>query len=79
MKLLPVQSSNIAAVGYDTIQNVLHIQFKGKDTVYEYNGVPVEVYELMISTDSIGSFYARNIKSNYKGKAIEGEKERTQQ
>lgn len=73
MILTPVKSSNLAAVGYDAAQNVLHVQFKGKETVYEHRGVPKEIYELMMSADSIGSFYARNIKSNYKGQALAGE------
>lgn len=75
MKLTPVQSSNIAAVGYDAISNTLFVQFKGKDTVYSHHGVPVETYELMMSADSIGSFYARNIKKNYAGQAVEGGKD----
>jgi hypothetical protein len=69
MQLTPVQSSNIAAVGYDAIQNILHIQFKGNDTVYQHHGVPAEAHALMMSVDSIGSFYARNIKKNYPTKS----------
>ncbi|MEX2462033.1 MAG: KTSC domain-containing protein [Paenibacillaceae bacterium] len=65
MQLTPVVSSNLAAVGYDNVQNVLHIQFKGNEIVYQKHGVPLEVYELMMSADSIGSFYARNIKNQY--------------
>jgi hypothetical protein len=72
--LTPVQSSNIAAVGYDQDQKILFIQFKGKETIYEHRGVPFDTYELMMSADSIGSFYARNIKKNYAGQAVEGEK-----
>ncbi|HIW33509.1 MAG TPA: KTSC domain-containing protein [Candidatus Paenibacillus intestinavium] len=63
--LIPVVSSNIAAVGYDSIQNVLSVQFKGKQTIYVYQGVPVETYQLMMVADSIGSFYARHIKKVY--------------
>lgn len=73
MQLTPVVSSNIAAVGYDNVQNVLHIQFKGKETVYSYQGVPVETYQLMMSADSIGSFYARHIKKNYQSEVIKHE------
>jgi hypothetical protein len=72
MDMTPVVSSNIAAVGYDQTQNNLHIQFKGKDTVYLYRGVPLELYEAMMSAESIGSFYARHIKNVIKGELMEG-------
>lgn len=64
-ELIPVVSSNIAAVGYCETKKTLYIQFKGRDTVYEHPGVPRETYEQMMSADSIGSFYARNIKKSY--------------
>jgi hypothetical protein len=70
MDLLPVQSSNIAAVGYDAVQNILYVQFKGKDTVYEYHGVPLDTYETMMSAESIGSYYAKNIRNVIKGQVV---------
>ncbi len=65
MQLTPVTSSSIAAVGYDLVQNVLLIQFHGKVTTYPYHGVPVELYEEMMKSNSIGSFYAKNIKGRF--------------
>lgn len=73
MELAPVVSSNIAAVGYDNLQNILLVQFKGKEAVYAYQGVPIETYDLMMSSDSIGSFYARNIKKNYQSHLVGSE------
>lgn len=73
MELTPVVSSNIAAVGYDVINNILHIQFKGKETVYAYQGVPAEEHAAMIVSDSIGSFYARNIKKVYQNEIVKRE------
>jgi uncharacterized membrane protein len=70
MQLTPVKSSNLAAVGYDAIEQVLHIQFKGNETVYQKHGVPLEVYEAMMTADSIGSYYARNIKNHYSANSI---------
>lgn len=77
MNLTPVESSNIASVGYDNIQNVLLIQFKGKDTVYAYQGVPVEVYNELMSAESIGSYYAKNIKKVYSNEKVEPSHEAT--
>jgi hypothetical protein len=65
MQLTPVISSNIAAVGYDIVQNVLLIQFHGKTTTYPYHGVTVELYEEMMKSGSVGSFYAKNIKGRF--------------
>lgn len=65
MELVPVVSSNLAAVGYDAIQNILFVKFKGKETIYPYYGVPVETYEEMMAAPSIGSYYAKNIKGRF--------------
>ncbi|MEK4474294.1 KTSC domain-containing protein [Paenibacillus sp. FSL R7-0048] len=70
--LEPVVSSNIAAVGYDTESQTLFVQFKGRDTVYEHPGVPRLTYEIMMAAESIGSYYARNIKKTYPGTAAIG-------
>ncbi|MCL6457362.1 MAG: KTSC domain-containing protein [Gorillibacterium sp.] len=73
MILLPVQSSNIAAVGYDNVENVLHVQFKGNEKVYTYQGVPNEEYNAMMVADSIGSYYAKNIRKKYEAVTVGGE------
>lgn len=65
MKLTPVVSSNVAAVGYDDSEQVLFIRFKGKDKVYEHHGVPEEAFKELLSAESVGSYYARNIKKKY--------------
>jgi hypothetical protein len=65
MQLTPVISSNIAAVGYDIVRNVLLIQFLGKVTTYPYHGVPIELYEEMMKSKSVGSFYVKNIKGRF--------------
>lgn len=65
MLLVPVVSSNMAAVGYDAIQNVLVVQFKGKDTQYPYHGVSPELHAEMMSSPSIGSFFAKHIKGRF--------------
>lgn len=74
LELQPVVSSNIAAVGYDKGSQTLFVQFKGRDTVYEHPGVPRLTYEIMMAAESIGSYYARNIKKTYPGSAVEGDR-----
>lgn len=61
--LVPVKSSNIAAVGYH--DGKLHVQFKGGGKVYVYAGVPADVHMAMMASDSVGRFLAANIKGKY--------------
>jgi ATP-dependent DNA helicase RecG len=61
---IPVESSNIASVGYDIENKILEIEFN-HGAVYQYFDVPKEVYENLINATAIGSYYFHNIKSNY--------------
>lgn len=65
MKLTPVVSSNVAAVGYDSSKELLSIRFKTSDKIYEHYGVPEDVFNQLQTAESVGSFYARNIKGKY--------------
>lgn len=65
MNLTIVQSSNVAAIGYDGSEQILFIRFKGKDKIYEHYGVPSDVFNQLQTAESIGSYYARNIKGKY--------------
>lgn len=62
MKLNPINSSNIKAIGWEN--NTLHIQFRN-GSVYEYKDVPKEEYDAMLKSDFVGSYYHKNIKGNY--------------
>jgi hypothetical protein len=75
MQLTPVQSSNLDAVGYDNLQHILFVRFKGKATVYAYQGVPPETHALMMSADSVGSFYARHIKKQFNSEQVGGQED----
>ncbi len=70
MNMQPVKSSNIEAVGYDASANELHVTFKGNPKTYHYYNVPALTFQEMMKSDSIGSFFSRNIKGNksYAGK-----------
>lgn len=65
MELTPVESSNVAAVGYDGSEQILFIRFKGNEKIYEHHGVPAEVFKELLASNSVGSYYARNVKKNY--------------
>ena len=59
MKMVQVNSSNIAAVGYEG--NTLVIDFHSGGT-YAYYGVPATVYQALMAAPSHGKYHARNIK-----------------
>lgn len=62
MNMTPVESSNIAAIGHNPQTSILHVQFKGGKT-YEYKNVNTELFQQLLTAESIGSFFAKNIKS----------------
>jgi len=63
MKLTPVKSSNIKAVGHK--DGVLYVEFKGGKT-FSYEDVSETQYNEFIKSDSVGSFFARNIRNAHK-------------
>ena len=62
MSLIPVQSSNLAAVGYDG--GTLIIEFHD-GRVYEYYRVPYSEYHGLMSADSPGRYFHKNINKHY--------------
>ena len=61
MEMIPVASSNLAAVGYDYETSTLRIQFL-KSGFYNYHGVPVEVYDGLLASASKGTYFDQFIK-----------------
>lgn len=61
MLLVPVQSSDIAAMGYDPSSFELQIQFTN-GRIYSYATVPPELYAGLVSAPSKGSFFAQFVK-----------------
>jgi hypothetical protein len=58
----PVQSSNLASVGYDISTSVLEIEFLNGG-VYQYYGVPAQVHEGLMNAGSKGIYFNQNIKN----------------
>lgn len=72
MDMEPVKSSNVAEVGYDANQEILGVRFSsGK--LYHYKGVASHVYEAMMASESIGSYFAKNVRSRYEFELIRSE------
>ena len=56
-----VSSSNIASIGYDSISQVLEVEFLN-GSIYQYYNVPEALYEGLMSADSHGKYLDANIK-----------------
>ena len=64
IKMIPVASSLIKAVGYDPETQELSVEFHKGDT-YVYRGVPQLVYDAMKDAPSVGHFFLANVKKQY--------------
>lgn len=64
MERVPVNSSNLVSVGYDTVSETLEVEFK-KSGVYQYYNVPEFIYEQLMQAPSLGTFFNNNIKNVY--------------
>ena len=64
MRRETVQSSVIAAIGYDERRRLLEIEFHTR-RVYAYSDVPPSVYRELLAAASIGSHFNRYVRDRY--------------
>ena len=62
--MISVNSSDLSAVGYDSATETLTIEFNSGG-LYEYYGVPQNIYEGLMSSPSKGQYFHRFIKESY--------------
>lgn len=63
-EMIPVTSSNIAAIGYDQASQEVYVRFLN-GSLYVYRGVPEFLFEEFKVASSYGSFLHRNFKNAY--------------
>lgn len=64
MERTPVQSTEIALIGYDSRKGLLEVVFR-RGGVYRYRGVPENVHQELMAAASVGTYFAENIKDTY--------------
>lgn len=64
MRREAVESSSIAAAGYDPARCVLEVEFRNGG-VYEYLDVPLSVYRAFLEAESRGRFLNTRIKPEF--------------
>ena len=60
----PVNSSDIASIGYDAAAQILEIEFHATGS-YRYFSVPAAVFETLRTTPSPGKYFLQNIKGQF--------------
>lgn len=68
--LTEVQSTAIAAHGYDPSTSTLAIRFTGGDKVHHYRDVPQNIADGLANAESVGRFYAQHIRGKYDAAAL---------
>ena len=67
-------SSNIAQIGYEEHIRTLEVQFTGRKgaagSVYQYAGVPPEIWHGLLHSATKGGFFAANIKGVYPAQKV---------
>ena len=69
LNMVPVQSSNVVAIGYDAEPRELHVEFKGHHT-YVYLDVSPEEYGQFLAAESKGKHLNQNIKPKHDFKRV---------
>ena len=60
-----LESSWLDRAGYDAESRTLTIRMKNSSDVYEFQGVPEEVYRKFLDAESKGAFFATEIQNEY--------------
>lgn len=63
MLLVPVASSDIAAIGYDPDTGELQVQFRN-NRIYSYPNITPDWYDGFLQAPSKGSYFAQTIRKN---------------
>lgn len=71
IQLIPVSSSNLAAVGYNAERYELVIAFLD-GSIYRYESVPPEEYRDLMRAESHGEYFVDNIRLIYPYERIAG-------
>jgi hypothetical protein len=71
MRVVTVESTTLATVGYDEAEELLQLEF-GSRTVYLYLGVPVAVFEALLDAPSKGRYFNVTIRGRYSYRQVIG-------
>ena len=61
---VPLLSTTLASAIYDSQQRVLQIEFRS-GAIYQYFDVPENTYQELLTADSYGTYFNRNIRDAF--------------
>ena len=64
MNVTLVESTTLAAIGYDETREILRLEFRNH-SVYRYFEVPVSVYEALVAASSKGRYFNGTIRGHF--------------
>lgn len=64
-------SSVFTQIAYERTEHILVVSFRDSDDAYYYYDVPYDVWKDFKASDSLGSYYNKNIKEKYEYEKIE--------
>jgi len=70
MQRIPVESSDLVAIGYDPKSRTLEIEFK-ENRVYQYYDVEPAIHERFMKADSYGQYFYAFVNGHYRYKRLE--------
>ena len=59
-----VESTTLATVAYDDVQELLWLEFRSR-AIYQYSSVPAAVHEALLQAPSRGSYFNRVIRGRF--------------
>lgn len=62
MQLIPVESSNIKAIGHEG--STMRVQY-ANGTEYDFQGVTAEMFDNFMEAESKGRFFGKNIRGKF--------------
>jgi len=65
MERIPIRSTNLRSVGYDSTNQILEIEFIDGG-IYQYRGVPHSVYNALMTAVSHGEYFHAYIKDVFR-------------
>lgn len=68
--LTPVVSGNLKAIGFDAATETLDVQF-ASGLIDRYSGVPAKTHQALIGAESVGGFFAKNVRTRFASEKLE--------
>ncbi|MGB3655224.1 MAG: KTSC domain-containing protein [Rivularia sp. (in: cyanobacteria)] len=68
--MLPVASPMASAIGYDSENEVLQIEFNS-GAVYQFSDVDEDTWEDLYTSEAVGRYFNQNIKGRYQSQRVD--------